>query len=104
MEHADFVNRPEKLFTVASEQTKRLFNNVIWIDKLDMFGHNAQHQAGKKPNALCQHKHLIPTVKHNGGGLINWACFAATGPQYLPVIEVNMKSSVYQSIPESYVR
>jgi len=27
-----------------------------------------------------QHKDLIATVKHGGGGLMIWACFSATGP------------------------
>ena len=44
------------------------------------------------------HKHLIPTVKHGGGGLVIWACFAATGPGHLAVIESIINSSVYQSI------
>ena len=44
------------------------------------------------------HKHLIPTVQHGGGGLMIWACFAATGPGQ------QFNSSVYQSILESNVR
>lgn len=32
----------------------------------------------KKTDTTCQHKHLIPMVKHDGGGLMIWASFAVT--------------------------
>ena len=63
-----------------------------------------QQHVWRKPNTAYQHKHLIPAVKHGGGGLIIWACSAATGPGHLAVIESTMNSSGYQSIPESNVR
>ena len=82
------------------------WNNVLWTDetKVQMFGHNAQQHVWRKPNTAYQHKHLIPTVKHGGEGLMMWACSAATGPGHLAVIESTMNSSVYQSILESDVR
>jgi len=82
------------------------WNNVLWTDetKVKMFGYNAQQHVLRKPNTAYQHKHLIPTVKHGGGGLMIWACSAATGPGHLAVIESTMNSSVYQSILESNVR
>ena len=55
-------------------------------------------------NTAYQHKHLLPTVQHGGGGLMIWACSAATGPGHLAVIESTMNSSGYQSILESNVR
>jgi len=49
-------------------------------------------------------QHLILTVEHGGGGLMMWACSAATGPGHLAVTESTMNSSVYQSILESNVK
>lgn len=46
---------------------------------------------------------LVSTVKHSGGRMIQ-ACFAATGPRHLVVLESTMNSSVYQSIIESNMR
>ena len=82
------------------------WNNVLWTEqsKVEMFGHNAQQHVWRKPNTAYQHKHLIPTVMHGGGGLMIWACFTATGPEHLAVIESTMNSSVYQNILESTVR
>ena len=82
------------------------WNNVLWTDqtKVEMFGHNAQQHVWRKPNTTYQHKHLIPTVKHGGGGLMMWACSTTTRPGHLAVIESIMNSSGYQSILESDVR
>jgi len=44
------------------------------------------------------HKYLIPTVKQCGGGVMIWACFAATGPGLLAVFQSTINSSVYQSM------
>jgi len=64
---------------------------------------NAQPNTAKT-NTAYQHKHLIPTVRHGGGGMMIWACFAAEGPGHLAVIESTMNFSVYQSIVESNMR
>jgi len=57
------------------------WNNVLWTDqtKVEMFGHNAQQHICGKPSRAYQHKHLMPAVKHGGGGLMIWAIFAAAG-------------------------
>lgn len=39
-----------------------------------------------------QHKHIIPTVKHNDGGVMIWAYSAATGFWTLVVFESAMNS------------
>jgi len=63
-----------------------------------------QRNVWRKPNTAYQHIHLVPAVKHGGGGLMIWACSAATGPGHLADIESTMNSSGYQSILESNVR
>lgn len=55
----------------------------------------------KKTKTACQHKHLIPTVKFGGEGLMVWACFAATGPGHLAAIELSRNSSEFKNILES---
>ena len=88
------------------DKPQDFWTNVLWTDetKVEMFGHNVQHHVWQKPNTVYQHKHLIPTVNHSGGGVMIWACFAATGPGPLAVIESTMNASVYQSILKSNVR
>jgi len=68
-------------------------SNVLWTDetRVEMFGHNVQ-------------QHLISTVKHGGGGMMIWACFANVGLVRLAVFESTTNSSVQQRILESNVR
>jgi len=55
-------------------------HDSLWTDetKVEMFGHNAQHNIWRKPNTAYLHKHLIPTVKYDARGLMIWALFTAT--------------------------
>jgi len=46
---------------------------------------------GEKPST----KHLIPIIKHSGGGLMIWACLAATGDGHLGDTESTMNSFVH---------
>ena len=75
-------------------------NDVLWIDdtNMELLDLNAQCHFCWKSNAAFLQKHLIVTVKHCSGGVMIWACFAATGPQCLVVTQSTMKSLVYQSI------
>lgn len=62
-----------------------LCNDVLWRDeaKVKIFNQNAQHHVRGKV------KHLRPTVKHGGGGLMLWACIADTRPGLCAVNESN---------------
>jgi len=70
----------------------------------EMFGHTAQYRVWRKPNTELQHGHLIPTVRHSGGGLMSWASFAITETGRLAVIESTMNSSVCQSNLETNLK
>ena len=85
------------------DKPQDFWNNVLWTDetKVEISGHNAQQHIWRKPNTTYEHKHVILTVKHSGGGVIIWACFTAAGPRHLALIESTMNSSVYQSILDS---
>lgn len=53
-------------------KTQDFWNDVLLTDKtkVQMLVHIAQHHIRTNPNASCEHKHLIPTVKHGGGFLM----------------------------------
>ena len=77
-------------FKLHLNKQQDLWNNVF-LDRQDQSGdvyHNAQQHVWRKPNTTYQHKHLILTAEHCGGGLMIWPCFAVTGPMHLAVIEL----------------
>uniref|UniRef100_A0A3B1JDL2 Uncharacterized protein n=1 Tax=Astyanax mexicanus TaxID=7994 RepID=A0A3B1JDL2_ASTMX len=60
-------------------QLKALFNNILWMDmnKVQLFGLNEK----------CS-TFIIPIVKHGGGSIMVWACFAASASGRLATIYV----------------
>lgn len=73
------------------------WNNVLWTDesKTELFGHQNSRHVWRKPNTAFQEKTLISTVKHGGGSIIVWGCFAAAAPGQLTITEYIMNSTVY---------
>lgn len=66
----------------------------LWTDetKVEVFEHHTQQHVWQKPNAVHHTKHLIPYVKHIGGGAMILAHFAATGSGNLHWEELHDKS------------
>ncbi len=59
---------------------------------------------GVKTNTTFNKKDIIPTVKHGGGSVMVWGCFAASGPGRLAIIDDTMNSSLYQKILKENVQ
>lgn len=74
------------------------WQNVLWTDetKTELFGKGTQHYIWRKKGPAHHHENIIQTIKHDGGNIMIWACFAASGPGQLAVIEGKMNSQVYQ--------
>lgn len=68
---------------------QRYWQNVLWTDetKIELFGKNTQHYLWRRKATAYRHENIIPTVKDGGGNLMIWACFAASGPGQLAIIE-----------------
>ncbi|PAA51081.1 hypothetical protein BOX15_Mlig033219g1 [Macrostomum lignano] len=76
------------------------WQSVLWTDetKIELFGRNEKQCVWHKPNTSFEQKHLKPTVKHGGGSIMLWVCFAAAGTGRLMHITEKMNSAVYQQI------
>ncbi len=57
-----------------------------------------------KTNTAFHKKNIIPTVKHGGGSVMVWGCFAASGPGRLAIIDGTMNSALYQKTLKENVR
>ncbi len=57
------------------------------MTKVELFGRCV---IWHKTNTAFYKKNIIPTVKHGGGSVIVWGCFAASGHGRLAVIDGTM--------------
>ncbi|GBM33965.1 hypothetical protein AVEN_53831-1 [Araneus ventricosus] len=65
------------------------WESVIFVDesKFNIFASDGRITVWRKPNEELNPKKLLSTVKHGGGGIMVWGCFAASGMGNLVFIE-----------------
>ncbi len=56
------------------------------------------YYAQRKEHTAFQLKNRIPPVKHGGGSIMAWACFAESWPGQPTIIDGTMNSELYQQI------
>ena len=89
-----YLNKPQKFW-----------NTILWSDetKLGIFGAMNQRYTWTKKNEAYVEKNTLPTVKHGGGSLMFWGCFASSGTGNLQRVDGIMYSIKYQEILQQNV-
>uniref|UniRef100_A0A3Q2CFB6 Tc1-like transposase DDE domain-containing protein n=1 Tax=Cyprinodon variegatus TaxID=28743 RepID=A0A3Q2CFB6_CYPVA len=82
------------------DKPEAFWKSILWTDesKIELFGHNHRRHVWRKVNTEFKEKNLLPTVKHGGGNVKVWACFSASGPGRLHIIQGTVNSQGYQQI------
>ena len=69
--------------------------------KIELFGHNDHRYVWRKKGEACKPKNTMPTVKHGGGSMMLWRCFAAGGiggimrqENYVDIVKQHLNISV----------
>ena len=87
------------------EKPKKFWESVLWTDetKIELFGPMDHRYVWRKKNEAFVEKNTLPTVKHGGGSVLLWGCFASSGTGRLQRVEGKMDSIMYQEILEKNV-
>lgn len=79
---------------------QKFWDTVLWTDetKLELFGPMDQRYVWRRKNQAYTEKNTLPTVKHGGGSVMLWGCFASNGTGNLHRVDGIMDSTKYQDI------
>ena len=79
------------------DKDRGFWRGVLWSDetKMELFGNNDQQYVWREKGEAFNPNNTIPTVKHGGGSIMLWGCFAASGPGALSKIDGIMKKEDY---------
>uniref|UniRef100_A0A8C5MN72 Transposase n=1 Tax=Leptobrachium leishanense TaxID=445787 RepID=A0A8C5MN72_9ANUR len=87
------------------DKSQTFWDSVLWTDetKLELFGPMDQRYVWRRKNKAYEEKNTLPTVKHGGGSIMLWGCFASAGTGKLQHVQGTMNSLQYQEILDDNV-
>ena len=101
------VNRGKRL-KFARDMLKKpigFWETVVWSDesKFNLFGSGGKIMVWRTPKEEYYPHCIVPTVKHDGGSVTVWSCFARNGVGKMCILDRNMDELYYRDILEKYL-
>jgi len=111
-----FINKRNKIKRLEfakkyAEMPINFWKNVLWSDesKFELFNRKARLRVWRNIGEEYQERHLQQTVKHGGGSIMIWGCFAWSGVgnlvkitgiltanMYIDILRENLEASLLQ--------
>uniref|UniRef100_A0A8C5MIC2 Transposase n=1 Tax=Leptobrachium leishanense TaxID=445787 RepID=A0A8C5MIC2_9ANUR len=87
------------------DKPQKFWDSVLWTDetKLELFGPMDQRYVWRRKNKAYEEKNTLSTVKHGGGSIMLWGCFASAGTGKHQRVQGTMNSLQYQEILDDNV-
>ncbi|CAM4900557.1 unnamed protein product [Rotaria socialis] len=96
------VNRLKRLNYVKMyrDESMVFWKQVLWSDesKYNLFGSDGKVMVWRTPTEEFNPRCTVPTVKHGGGNVKVWGCFAWNGVGNLIFVDGNMTGEMYKEI------
>lgn len=95
------------------KEPQEFWKKVLWTDetKINMYQSDGKRKVWRKKRHAHDPKHTTSSVKHGGGGVMAWACMAASGTGSLVFIDDvtadrsrTMNSEVYRNILSAQIK
>lgn len=101
------------------EQPMAFWKNVLWSDesKFELFNRKRRARVWRKAGEQLEDRHLQQTVKHGGGSIMVWGCFAWSGvgslvpitdiltaDRYIDILSENLEASLVRvGLEENFI-
>ncbi|KAL0146521.1 hypothetical protein M9458_058152 [Cirrhinus mrigala] len=92
-----------RIIRMVTKEPRKTSKEIQDETKMKLFAKAHQLYVHRRKNEAYQEKNTVPTVKHGGGSVMFWGCFAASGTGCLESVQGTMKSQDYQGILERNV-
>lgn len=96
------INKKKRLDFAKKYVSKdsKFWDSVLWSDesKFELFGSKKRKRVWRRSGEALKQANILQTVKHGGGNVMVWGCFASKGVGEIAMIDGKMTGSMYVGV------